>query len=521
METTTVYGRRWWALAVLSLSLVVIGMDNTILNVALPTLVRDLDASASQLQWIVDAYILVFAGLLLSMGSLGDRFGRKLGLDVGLVVFGVGSVASAFAGSADVLIGARALMGVGGALIMPSTLSIITNTFTGRERGRAIGVWAGLAGLGIVLGPVVGGWLLERFWWGSVFLVNAPIVVLALAAGWFVVPESKDPAATPLDPIGALLSIGGLVALVYGIIEAPSNGWTDVGTLALFGGAAALLGAFVAWELHRDHPMLRMAFFRDRRFTLGASSIMLASFALLGAIFVLTQYLQFVRGYTPLEAGIRVLPIGTLIVGAPLSARLVERVGSKVVVGAGLLIVAAGLGVLASAEVDSSYGLVATALALFGFGMGTTIAPATEAVMGSLPLAKAGVGSAMNDTTRLVGGALGVAVVGSVLASAYASSVAAAVAALPPQAASAASDSIGAALGIAGQLGPAGAGLIGAARSAFVDAMATSVLVAAAIALVGGLLALLFLPSRSAHRATAPDGSHEHDLPEMVELRTS
>jgi EmrB/QacA subfamily drug resistance transporter len=504
MEITTAYRRRWWALGVLSLSLVVIGMDNTILNVALPTLVRDLGASASQLQWVVDAYILVFAGLLLSMGSLGDRFGRKLALDVGLVVFAVGSTTSAFAGSAEVLIGARAFMGIGGALIMPSTLSIITNTFTGRERGRAIGVWAALAGLGIVLGPVVGGWLLERFWWGSVFLVNVPVVIVALLLGWKLVPESKDPSATPLDPVGAALSIAGLISLVYGIIEAPSNGWTDPVTLACFGAAAVLLGAFVAWELRVDHPMLRMSFFRDRRFTFGATSIMFASFALLGAIFVLTQYLQFVRGYTPLEAGIRVLPIGALIVGAPLSARLVEKVGSRAVVGVGLVIVAAGLGVLASADADSSYAVVATALALFGFGMGTTIAPATDAVMGSLPLAKAGVGSAMNDTTRLVGGALGVAVVGSVLASAYTSSIDPALAGLPGQAADAARDSIGAALGVAAQLGSAGVSVADAARSSFVDAMATSVLVAAGVAFAGALLALLFLPARAARPALPP-----------------
>jgi EmrB/QacA subfamily drug resistance transporter len=503
METSTGYRRRWWALGVLSLSLVVIGMDNTILNVALPTLVRDLHASASELQWIVDAYVLVFAGLLLTMGSLGDRFGRKLALDVGLVVFAVASAASAFADSADVLIGARALMGVGGALIMPSTLSIITNTFTGRERGRAIGVWAAIAGLGIVLGPVVGGWLLERFWWGSVFLVNVPIVLLAIVLGWFLVPESKDPAATPLDPIGASLSIAGLVALVYAIIEAPNDGWTDPVTLACFAGAAVLLGTFVVWELRSPHPMLRMSFFRDRRFTFGASSITLVFFALLGSVFVLTQYLQFVLGYTPLEAGIRVLPIATLVVGAPLSARLAERVGTKAVVTTGLLVVAAGLAVLASAEADSPYGLVATGLAVLGFGMGATMAPATEAVMGSLPLAKAGVGSAMNDTTRMVGGALGVAIVGSVLASAYASSMETAVSALPPPAAAAASDSIGAALGVAARLGEAGAGLAAAARSAFMDAMGVSMLVAVGVAILGALLALLFLPARATARTDA------------------
>jgi EmrB/QacA subfamily drug resistance transporter len=514
--TETPYRHRWSALAVLSLSLAVIGMDNTILNVALPTLVRDLGATASELQWIVDAYVLVFAGLLLSMGSLGDRFGRKLALDVGLAVFGLGSAASAFSGSAETLIGARALMGVGGALIMPSTLSIITNTFSGKERGRAIGIWAGVAGLGIVIGPVVGGWLLERFWWGSVFLVNVPVAVIAIGVGWFLVPESKDPAATPLDPVGAVLSIAGLSALVYGIIEAPGNGWTVTVTLAWFAAAAVLLAGFVAWERRIEHPMLRMSFFRDHRFTFGATSITFAFFALLGGIFVLTQYLQFVKSYTPLEAGIRILPVATLVAGAPLSARAVERIGTKAVVTAGLLLVSGGLALLAAARVDSPYGLVATALGMFGFGMGMTMAPATDAVMGSLPLAKAGVGSAMNDTTRMVGGALGVAVIGSVLASAYSSSMSSAVSALPSAAASAARDSVGAALAISSKLGPAGGGLATAARLAFVDAMGASLVVGAAVALGGAVLALLFLPARARERADEPVRNEEAE--ELVEV---
>ncbi len=256
--SSTAYQRRWWALLVLCLSLVVLGMDNTILNVTLPTLARDLGATASQLQWMVDSYILVFAGLLLTMGAVGDRFGRKLALNAGLLVFAAGSIASAFAGSPEVLIASRAAMGIGAALIMPSTLSIITNIFPPKERGRAIGVWAGVAGLGIVLGPVVGGWLLERFWWGSVFLVNVPVVALAILAGRPLVPESRDPNATPLDPIGAALSIAALVALVYGIIQAPEQGWTDPVILAAFAAAAVLAVAFIWWQRRAEHPMLRM-----------------------------------------------------------------------------------------------------------------------------------------------------------------------------------------------------------------------------------------------------------------------
>lgn len=509
------YQRRWWALLVLCLSLVVIGMDNTILNVALPTLARDLSATASELQWMVDSYVLVFAGLLLTMGALGDRFGRKLALNAGLLVFVAGSVASAFAGSAGVLIFSRAAMGVGGALIMPSTLSIITNVFPPRERGRAIGVWAGVAGFGIVLGPVIGGWLLEHFWWGSVFLVNVPVVAVAILAGWALVPESRDPNATPLDPVGALLSIAALVTLVYGIIEAPQNGWTDVLTLGAFAAAAVLSIAFIWWERRVEHPMLRMEFFRNPRFSAASAAITLVFFALFGSIFLLTQHLQFVLGYSPLEAGFRVLPVAVLIVAAPLSARLVESVGTKIVVSVGLLTVAAGLTLLSTVEVASGYGLVAASIAVIGAGMGFTMAPATESIMGSLPLAKAGVGSAMNDTTRMVGGALGVAVLGSVLASSYGSAIEPALRGAPPQLVQAAGDSIGAAASIAAQLGPAGRPLLEAARAAYIEGMGEAVLVGAAVAAVGAILVLLFLPARPGR----PEGSEAAGAPAPAATR--
>jgi EmrB/QacA subfamily drug resistance transporter len=311
-SSSTGYQRRWWALAVLCLSLVVLAMDNTILNVTLPTLARDLGATASQLQWMVDAYILVFAGLLLTMGAVGDRFGRKLALDAGLLVFAAGSAASAFAGAPEVLIAARATMGIGAALIMPATLSIITNTFPPTERGRAIGVWAGVAGLGIVLGPVIGGWLLEHFWWGSVFLVNLPVVALAMLAGWPLVPNSRDPDATPLDPTGAALSIAALVTLVYGIIQAPEQGWTDPRILGAFGVAVVLAVGFIWWERHTQHPMLPIQFFGNPRFSAASGAIAMAFYALFGSVFLLTQHLQFVLGYTPLLAGVRILPIAAL-----------------------------------------------------------------------------------------------------------------------------------------------------------------------------------------------------------------
>lgn len=497
MDAELIHARRWATLAVLSLSLVIIGLDNTILNVALPTLVRELGASASELQWMVDAYVLVFAGLLLTMGALGDRFGRKLALTIGLVIFGVASVFAAFAGSATALIGARSVMGAGGALIMPATLSIITNIFTGDERGRAIAIWAAVAGFGIVVGPVLGGWLLQNFWWGSIFLVNILIVAVALVLGFFFIAESKDSHATPLDPVGGVMSIAGLVALVYAIIEAPSEGWTDAVVLGAFGVSVVLLGAFFWWERRNEQPMLHLDFFKNPRFSAAIGAIVLVFFAMFGTVFLLTQYLQFVLRFTPLEAGIRMLPIATMVVAAPLSARLAERIGSKIVVASGLAIVAVAMGGLALINVDSGYGHVAWSLALVGVGMGLAMAPATESIMGSLPLTKAGVGSAMNDTIRQVGGALGVAILGSVLASSYGSAMEPVLRGLPPEAAARAGNSIGGAIGVASQIGGAGTALVAAANEAFVTGMSSAIWVAVVVAIAGAIVTALFLPAKA------------------------
>src|SRR4051812_47637946 len=412
--------RRWWTLAVLCLSLLVIGLDNTILNVALPTMQRDLDASASQLQWIVDIYMLVFAGVLLTAGSLGDRFGRKRALSTGLLVFGLGSLGSALAGSPELLIAMRGLMGIGGALIMPSTLSILTATFPAHERGKAIGIWAGVSGLGIAIGPVSGGWLIEHYDWSSIFLVNLPVVIVALAAGRFLVPESRDESAPRLDVGGFVLSFAGLTALTWGLIEAPDRGWSDALVLMAFAVAIVVLAAFVVWERRVAEPMLQVTLFRNPNFSASSAAISLAFFALFGTVFFLTQYLQEVRGYTALEAGVRTLPVAAgLVLGGPLSAKLTERFGIRVVVPFGLLFVTAGLWLLSTADAASGYGLIAGALVLLGFGIANTMAPATDAIMGSLPEAKMSVGSAINDTTRTTGGTLGVAVLGSLLASGY------------------------------------------------------------------------------------------------------
>jgi EmrB/QacA subfamily drug resistance transporter len=515
-EPETVTGghpRRWPAFGVLCLSLLVIMLDNTILNVALPTIARDLSATASELQWIVDAYVLVFAGLLLTTGSLGDRFGRKLALAIGLLIFGVASLWAAWSGSTGALIAARALMGIGGALIMPATLSITTNIFSGAERTKAIGIWSGVAGISIVLGPVTGGWLLQHFWWGSVFLINAPIIVAALAAGYFLIPESRDPEGSPLDPIGAALSIAGLTALLYGIIEAPAHGWTAGTTLAAFAAAAVLIALFVGWELVTAAPMLDVRLFRNPRFTAASLTLSLVSFALFGTIFFLTQYMQFVLGYDALGAGVRFVPIAVgLMVGAGISSRLVGRLGAKAMVTPGLLVLAAGLALLSLATPTSGYGLVAAMLTVVGFGMGLTMVPATDAIMGALPEAKAGVGSAVNDTTRQVGGALGVAVLGSLLTSAYRSALdgEGVLASLPAPLAAVARDSIGAASAVAGQLsGAPAAALLDAARRAFIDAMGQTVLISAGVAVAGALVALCFLPAHARAEEGAEIGRAE------------
>jgi EmrB/QacA subfamily drug resistance transporter len=500
------YERRWWILAVLCLSLLIIVVDNSILNVALPTLARPesqggLDATNSQLQWMVDSYTLVFAGLLLSAGSLGDRFGRRGALQVGLGVFGLGSLLSAMASSPGQLIASRALMGVGGAFIMPATLSLITNVFEGKERGRAIAIWAGVAGLAVAIGPLTGGFLLEHFYWGSIFLVNLPIVAVAVGAGVLIMPTSKDPTAPKLDVVGAGLSIAGLVSLVYALIEAPQEGWADTKILAAFGVAAVLLAVFIVWERHSSHPMLALDFFRNPRFTAASQGIALLFFAMFGVIFLLTQYFQFVLGYSPLQAGVRLLPLAlTMMVVAPLSARIVERVGTKIVVGSGLLITTLSAVSFIQFEVSTGYENIFWRLMLMAVGMGLTMAPATESIMGSLPLAKAGVGSAVNDTTRQVGGALGVALIGSVLSSTYGSRVGDAVTAqrLPRGVASEVQNSLGFALETAGRVGgPAGESLASTARSAFVTAMHQGFLVAAVATLVAAIVVFVWLPARA------------------------
>lgn len=521
MSSEAIYARRWWTLAVLCLSLLVISLDNTILNVALPTLVFELDATASQLQWMVDAYVLVFAGLLLAAGSLGDKFGRRRALLLGFLIFALASVAAAYSGSADQLIASRAVMGIGGALIMPATLSILVNVFPREERPKAIAIWAATAGIGVPLGPVLGGWLLEHYWWGSVFLINIPIIIVAAAAALWLVPESRDERAPAIDFVGAGLSIAGLATLLYGIIEAPNAGWADPTTLVAFGAGVVLLGLFIAWELRIPQPMLDMRLFRNPRFSAGSISISLVFFALFGSIFLLTQYLQFVVGYTPLEAGVRIAPVAVgIILGTGLGQRMVHKVGTKYVVAAGMTIVSSGLLLGSTLDVDSSYWLVATMLTVFGFGMGSAMAPATDAIMGAVPEANAGVGSAVNDTVRQVGGALGVAVLGSLYSTVFSSKMEDVAAQLPPEASGPAQDSIGGALEVARRVGGEGAqALIASANNGFMDAMNVTFLAAAGVALGGALVALLFLPSADIETERAAE-SEAQDTTEAEPVTT-
>jgi EmrB/QacA subfamily drug resistance transporter len=412
------YERRWWTLGVLCLSLVMIVVANASLNVALPTLVNDLHAGASSLQWIVDAYSLVFAGLLLTAGSLGDRYGRRLALNGGLIIFGAASGLAALAGSASQLIAARAVMGIGAAFVMPATLSVLAHVFPPEERRQAIAIWAGFAGVGAALGGVTSGWLLEHFWWGSIFLTNVVVVAIALIAGAFLIPSAKDEHEPALDLVGAFLSIAGLGALVYAIIEAPSRGWLSGSTLAAFSIAIAVLLAFSAWELRTPEPMLDLRFFRNPQFAAATGSITFVFFVMFGMIFALTQYLQLVLGYSPLEAGVRMLPWAVVyMISARRSARFVERFGQRTVVSVGLVVVGAGLVVLALSGLHADYALLVLSLVVSAGGMGMVTAPSTGAIIVSLPLNKAGVGSAVNDTTRELGGALGVAVLGSLIAS--------------------------------------------------------------------------------------------------------
>ncbi|HEY4851573.1 MAG TPA: MFS transporter [Streptosporangiaceae bacterium] len=518
MDSQTIQRRRWIILGVLVISLIAIVLDNTVLNVALKTIAQPrggLGASQSQLEWGINSYTLVFAGLLFTFGVLGDRIGRKRMLMVGMALFGLFSLLTAYAHSPDQLIFARAAMGLGAAAVMPQTLSIISNVFEPQERARAIGIWALAVGIGVAIGPIVGGLLLAHFWWGSVFLINVPVTAIGVAAMAVLVPESRNPDPGRIDFLGVLLSIAGLVLLVYGIIQGGDKGswihWDVLGT-ALAG--AAMLALFAWYEARLSHPSLDVRLFRDPRLSSAVGAIALVFFGMLGAFFFLSFYLQSVRGYTPLDAGLLTLPFaaGQMLV-SPRAATLVQRFGAKAVSVSGLLAVTVSL---------AGYQLLGTATPIWvlgviffiqGAGMGSVMPSATEAVMSVVPRERAGSGSALTNTARQVGGALGVAVLGSIVAQAYRGQLSPHLAALPPAARNAATGSIAATQAVASRLGPAGARLNGFADTAFVHAMHVTTVISAAITLAGALVVLAWMPGRPAARGEEIDEAASAGVP--------
>lgn len=515
-QVARTHARRWLILGVLCLSVLLVAMDNTIVNVALPTVNRKFATSTSDLQWVVDIYTVFFAGLLLVFGNLGDRIGRKRVLQIGLVLFALASFASAHTTSVGALIATRGAMGVAVALVYPSTLALLSTVFTNRqEKAVAVGVWSGVSGLAIALGPVLGGLLLQHFWWGSIFMVNLPVIAVALVLGAVLLPESKDPSPGRFDLLGAILSVTVIGLFIWTIIEAPARGWTSVATVTGFVAAAVLLAFFIWWESRRDDPLLDIRFFKNPRFSAASVAISMAFFGLFGFIFMITMYFQFIRGYDTLKAGAATLPFA-VIMGAlsPLSILIVRKTGTKVVVTVGMLLMAAGLTVAATATVDSSYwGVVIVSMSLMAAGMALATSPATDAILASLPEAKVGVGSAINDTVRELGGALGVAVVGSVMGWYYSSSLTGSWTRLgvPPAAVRSGQESLGSGLATAQHLLPAQVEpAVRATDVAFMHGLHAGSLAAAGAALLASLAALLFLPQ---HDTPAPV---EQDVPVRV-----
>jgi EmrB/QacA subfamily drug resistance transporter len=498
---------RWVVLAVLCLAVFTINTDTTIVNVALPSLVRQLGASTRELQWIVDAYNLCFAALVLAAGSLADRYGRKIVLLIGLTLFGGSSTIGAFSSTTTQLIAARAAMGIGAALIFPATLSILSNIFTDRKaRAQAIGIWGASTGLGVAFGPITGGWLLEHAWWGSCFLIMGPVALIAIGLTIMLVPTSRDPDTPRLDLAGLILSTAMIGTLVYTIIEAPDRGWTSSRTLVGFAAAALLLVGFVTFERQLRQPMLDVRLFRNLRFSAASGSIAVAFFALFGFIFLITQYLQFVKGYTPLNTGVRLLPVaGSLAAASIIGTKLAVTIGNKTVIAGGLGLLGVVYLWISTVSAATTYPEIVAQMLLLGTGMGLTSTPATEAILGAVSKDKAGIGSAVNDATRELGGTLGVAVIGSVFTSLYIHHVQAnRLPGVPNPAITAARNGIGAAYLAADRLTATGTpsdaanNLLAVARAGFFQGLHAGCLVAAGVAASGALFAALVLPNHPA-----------------------
>jgi MFS transporter, DHA2 family, multidrug resistance protein len=517
IEANTGHPRRWLILGVMVVSLLVIVIDNTILNVALRVLadpVQGLGATQAELEWSINSYTLVFAGLLFTFGVLGDRIGRKRVLLVAFALFGLASLVSAYAQDAGQLIAARALMGFAAAAVMPATLSIISNVFDPRERARAIGVWAGAVGLGIAIGPITGGFLLEHFWWGSVFLINVPVVVIGLLAIIPLVPESRDPNPGRLDLVGMALSVVGMVALVYGIIDGGEHGFDRPVVWAAVSGGIAVLAGFVAWERRTRHPSLDVRLFKDPRFATASGVIGLVFFAALGVFFFVTFYQQLVRGYSPLEAGLQLLPFAAAqLIFAPRSAALVKRYGAKAVTAVGLMLSALSLAGWIFVTEDTSIWLVMGLFFVQGAGMANVMPPAMEAILATLPRERAGVGSAIANTTRQVGGALGIAVLGAVVMASYREQIEPTLATVPEQAHAGVRESIAGAHAVADRLGDPS--LIPAANDAFMSAMHIAATASAVITALAVLVVLRWLPGRPPRQTTPTEAEPEAALAEV------
>lgn len=422
MQTSPKYEKRWLVLGVMCTILLIIASDNTILNLALPSISKGFSATASQLQWVVDAYTLVFASLLITTGSIGDRYGRKRILLIGLVLFAFGSIGAALSPSTGMLIVSRAFMGLAGAMIMPSTLSILVSVFRDEhERAKAIAIWSSVFSVGAGIGPLIGGILINSFNWTSVFYLNLPIVAIGLIGGIILIPESSDPYTPKPDLPGVVLSIIGVVSLVYGMIRAGELGWTSQIVLVSFGISFVFIFAFIWWENHTAHPMMPLEFFKNRSFTGANVSLTISSFAMMGGMYFFSQYFQSVQGYSPLASSLCMLPLPIIIFVSTLgSVRLNQKIGTRFTITMGLLISGLGLFLFSwFSGINTSYWYLLFVLFVLGSGMGLTMNPATTAIMNSIPPNRAGIGSAMNDTTRELGGALGVAVLGALMNSTY------------------------------------------------------------------------------------------------------
>jgi EmrB/QacA subfamily drug resistance transporter len=503
----------------MSICLLTLGLDITVLNVTLPTLVRDLGASTTQLQWMIDAYLLAFGGLLLTMGALGDRYGRRRLLLGALFVFLVGSLMCVFADTPQRLIFARGIQGVGAAAIVPLSLAFLPVIFPDEEeRTKAIAIWAAANAIGLPLGPIVAGILLQNYWWGSVFLINIPMVAISLVASAALLPESRDATAPKIDVVGAMLTVLGLGSLLFGIITGPSNGWTDPAVLATIVAGVVLLGAFVFRESRAAQPMLDLKLFRDPRFAWAIVAIMLTVFGLTGLMFTLTQYLQFILGYSALKTGVcLLLLVFPLAVAANASARVVLRFGAKAVIATGLVATAAGMLLFSTVDTNSGFALPGWSLAVIGAGLGMAMAQATNCVMSAIPVAQAGRGSAILATMRQLGASMGVAILGSILATVYASRLGNATAALPAQAAKAAEDSVGTALQVAEEMGAQGTDLAQAAKAAFIDGMSIDLVIGAAVTLAGAVAVLSRLPAYAGRETSVADATRRHGPPQAAE----